>query len=270
MTKNTAILLLILTLLLVAGVFSGFMYLSKIRELSPVVVSEEGITADTVAHETKTHTEESKEFFYNISLQYPEFSEIKNTAAQTKINEDVKSAAFKAAEDFKKEIICSAESKTTAPPCELIVEFKHFEIVSQKILSLGALYYYYTQGAHGSSVYVFSNYNLVDGSTVGWKSVFKDDSPYINAISEYSKKELVKKLTTGEDSLSDEGWITDGTKPTEENYNTNVGFTPDGLIILFQQYQVAAYAAGPQELAIPYAELKSFIDPDGLLGELAK
>ncbi len=270
MTKNTAILLLILTLLLVAGIFSGFMYLSKIKEMSPAVENEEQAQADTVAHETKTHTEESKELFYHVSLQYPEFSGIKNKEVEAKINEDIKNSVFKAAQDFKKEIVCSTESKTAAPPCELIVEFKHFEIVSQKILSVGALYYYYIQGAHGSSVYVFSNYNTADGSAIGWKSVFRSNSDYLNNISEYSKKELVKKLITGEDSFSDEGWIIDGTKPTQENYNSNVGFTPEGLAIAFQEYQVAAYAAGPQTVIIPYAELKSFIEENGLLGELVK
>ena len=45
--------------------------------------------------------------------------------------------------------------------------------------------------------------------------------------------------------------FSDGAKPTPENYAVwNV--SADGLVITFNEYQVAAYAAGPQEVVIPF------------------
>jgi hypothetical protein len=38
------------------------------------------------------------------------------------------------------------------------------------------------------------------------------------------------------------------------------------LLITFDEYQVAAYAAGPQTVVVPYSELKGLIDPQGALG----
>ncbi len=58
--------------------------------------------------------------------------------------------------------------------------------------------------------------------------------------------------------------FTSGAQPTPENYG-NWNITPDGLLITFDEYQVAAYAAGPQEVVVPYTELQSVIDPHGPL-----
>jgi hypothetical protein len=48
--------------------------------------------------------------------------------------------------------------------------------------------------------------------------------------------------------------------PTPENYR-NWNIATDGLMITFDEYQVAAYAAGPQTVVVPYSELQAVIDP---------
>jgi hypothetical protein len=42
------------------------------------------------------------------------------------------------------------------------------------------------------------------------------------------------------------------------------------LLITFDEYQVAPYAAGPQKVAIPYSELRALINPQGPLGKLSQ
>ena len=55
-----------------------------------------------------------------------------------------------------------------------------------------------------------------------------------------------------------------GADPLPDNYRTwNIAV--DGLVITFDAYQVAAYAAGPQIVTIPYMELQAIIDPSGPL-----
>jgi hypothetical protein len=37
--------------------------------------------------------------------------------------------------------------------------------------------------------------------------------------------------------------------------------TSDGLLVTFNEYQVAPYASGPQTVIAPYAQLKGLISP---------
>ncbi|MFS8085155.1 MAG: RsiV family protein, partial [Acidobacteriota bacterium] len=53
------------------------------------------------------------------------------------------------------------------------------------------------------------------------------------------------------------------------NYKAWV-ITKKGLWIVFDPYQVASYAAGPQTVLVPYSVLKDIIKPDGPVAALAK
>jgi hypothetical protein len=59
----------------------------------------------------------------------------------------------------------------------------------------------------------------------------------------------------------------DGASPADVNYR-NWNITPDGLLITFDEYQVAPYAAGPQEIEVPYIALVGWIDMEGVLGRI--
>jgi hypothetical protein len=55
-----------------------------------------------------------------------------------------------------------------------------------------------------------------------------------------------------------------GAGPLEKNFSV-FNITKDGLLITFTTYQVASYADGPQEVFIPYRELKDYLNPEGIL-----
>jgi hypothetical protein len=107
------------------------------------------------------------------------------------------------------------------------------------------------------------NYNLEKGADVSLVGLFLPNTDYLQAISTYCIAQL-KTRGFGFDDL-----ITQGAAPTPDNYRS-WNITPDGLLITFDEYQVAAYAAGPQTVTVPYSELKSLIDPNGLLGVFVK
>lgn len=118
---------------------------------------------------------------------------------------------------------------------------------------------WYTAGAaHPNSYSRTLSYDLSKGKVLTLAELFKIDAPYLEALSAYSVKVLTEKGTL---------LFPDGAEPTEENYK-NWNLTPDGLLITFDDYQVAPHAAGPQQVIIPYAELTDIIDPDGVLGPL--
>jgi len=56
----------------------------------------------------------------------------------------------------------------------------------------------------------------------------------------------------------------EGALPAPENYQ-RWNITPDGLLISFDEYTVAPYAAVPQAVLVSYEVLKQLIDPGGLL-----
>jgi hypothetical protein len=55
-----------------------------------------------------------------------------------------------------------------------------------------------------------------------------------------------------------------GADPTPENYQ-RWNLADDGFLVTFDVYQVAAYAAGPQTVTIPYADLRPVSNPNGVL-----
>ena len=68
--------------------------------------------------------------------------------------------------------------------------------------------------------------------------------------------------------LSDD-MIQSGASARADNYKA-WAITKKGLWITFDPYQVAAYAAGPQYVLVPYSALKDIIKPDGPVAALAK
>jgi len=106
------------------------------------------------------------------------------------------------------------------------------------------------------------NYDLASGRELALEDFFLPNSNYLEAVSKYCIAELSKQPFF-------EGPFTEGANPSLENYR-NWNITPDGLMITFDTYQVGPGAAGPQSVTVPYAELKSLIDPQGPLASFAQ
>jgi len=122
---------------------------------------------------------------------------------------------------------------------------------------------FYSDGAaHPGLNSVTLNYNLGQGKELALADLFLPNSNYLETISNYCIAELSKQ------PFFDSSFAA-GAEPTLENYR-NWNITPDGLLITFDEYQVAPYAAGPQKVAISYSELRALINPQGPLGKLSQ
>jgi hypothetical protein len=111
------------------------------------------------------------------------------------------------------------------------------------------------QTAHPYHYTITYTYDLAGNRPLALSDLFQPGSAYLERIA----TEAVEQLTAREILLFPEGAI-----PTEENYR-NWNITPEGLLITFDEYQVAPYAAGPQTVTIPYSELADLINPAGPL-----
>jgi hypothetical protein len=108
-------------------------------------------------------------------------------------------------------------------------------------------------GTHSRTV----TYDLEAGKDIQMAQLFVAGTDYLQRIANYCIAQLSSRDIAFDPSSS-------GAKPLSENYG-NWNITKDGLLITFDEYQVAAYAAGAQEVAIPFPEMLAVIDPTGPL-----
>jgi len=118
---------------------------------------------------------------------------------------------------------------------------------------------YFDGAAHPNSYSLTFNYDLAAGQQLNLHQLFLPGSDYLGPIATYCKTQLASR---------DIAYFEGGAEPVLENYR-NWNITSDGLLISFDPYQVAAYAAGPQTVLIPYAELIAIIDPAGPLAGIS-
>jgi hypothetical protein len=117
----------------------------------------------------------------------------------------------------------------------------------------------YTGGAHPYPYTISVNYDLNTSHLLTLDELFTPGADYLTLVANEAKTRL-----------ETEGYLDfpEGAEPTLDNYQV-WNITPDGLLINFDVYQVAPYAAGPQTVTIPYAALADIIDPVGPIGDLA-
>ncbi len=136
-----------------------------------------------------------------------------------------------------------------------------YELLSSpgNLLSLKFEIYIYIEGAAHPSTYSRTvTYDLETGADIHLDQFFLFGSDYLETIANYCIAQLQTR------NIGFEAF-TAGAEPVPENYG-NWNITPDGLLITFDEDQVAAHAAGPQLVVIPYTELQAVIDPSGPLG----
>lgn len=97
--------------------------------------------------------------------------------------------------------------------------------------------------------------NFIKGQQVKLGDLFLPGADYLKSISQLCSKEITAK------DISDAKWIKDGTAPVTDNYNV-WSFTPEGIDIIFDSYQVAAYVYGEQTVSIPLSKLSALIKPE--------
>lgn len=114
--------------------------------------------------------------------------------------------------------------------------------------------------AHPYHTHRVFNYNLTKNKLLSLGDLFKPKTDYLKMIAEYSRKQLLEKST--DQSIVE--MIKQGTQVNAKNFQ-NWNIQNDTLLITFDEYQVAPYVNGPQEVEIPYSALKNIIDKDSVI-----
>jgi hypothetical protein len=117
----------------------------------------------------------------------------------------------------------------------------------------------YADGAAHPYHYTLTlNYDLEQGNKLSLKDLFPKDSNHLELIARYCVVELSKR------DIGFYGGFQQGAEPTTDNYR-NWNVAQDGILITFNEYQVAPYAAGAQTVLVPYGELTILINRQGPL-----
>lgn len=124
--------------------------------------------------------------------------------------------------------------------------------VTEDQASFAFTIYEYTGGAHGITQTIGKNYVRPSGTEITLTDVFSQESDYLQVLSEKSKAQLEETLP----SIFEEG-----IEPRKENFNSFF-LGENEIVFYFQPYQVAPYAAGPQEVTFAYEELSDVLASD--------
>lgn len=116
--------------------------------------------------------------------------------------------------------------------------------------------YVFTGGAHGMPIGAYLVLDRQTGEPIPPEGLFEAGGDWLSLLSKRAFEVLRERdlLTTDGD------WLRTGTAPDPANYQ-HLFPGPDGLVITFLPYSVAPYAAGIQEVLIPYAELDGLLNP---------
>ena len=222
----------------------------------------------TVSVVPKVIKEVVKQKLYTVNAEYPQIDGDSrfigfNREARAMITKDV--SAFKAAETDTSEA-GDLPAETQNSTMEIGYDFHY---ATDNLISVAFTEGSYSRGAaHGSSVTQVLNYDVKNAKKLALADLFTPKSKHLSVISTYCQKEL-KERAKKPDAMILDDLIGSGAGPQADNYRA-WSITKKGLWITFDPYQVAAYAAGPQYILVPYSVLKDIIKPDGPIAMYAK
>lgn len=123
---------------------------------------------------------------------------------------------------------------------------------SAELISIAINSYLDTGGAHGNTHVKFFNFNAQTGK------LYSKDDLIVNA--DELSKVVQKKLKAEIEANSNEESMEDIFFGKEFQLPESIGYSDEGLIILYNPYEIASYAQGIIEFTIPFEEVSIFLN----------
>lgn len=193
---------------------------------------------------------------YTIKAQVPFLQGLDDVRVQN-FNTYLKQIATSEMDAFREGTVANSPTPPIAGGSSFDLQY---EVTGQRgeVWSIKYSISFYADGAaHPGHYSITINYDLANGREITLDELFISGSNYLQVISDACKAELSTRFV---DFGSD--FFSAGADPLPENF-TRWNLSNDGLVITFDEYQVAPYAAGPQVVIIPFSALQSVINPSG-------
>jgi hypothetical protein len=222
--------------------------------------------------------ENNKKLKYEVDAEYPQLTGSTDPNFE-KFNQAARGLVLKKVAEFKKESAVPASEPSpdvaNVPADESIgsdisvgyrVALARDDLISVEFVISS----YFAGTPHPNSSTAVVNFDLKNGKLLKLADLFLPGSKYLQKLSSYCIEALDKRAKEqGADGMLEDQWIERGAGPDLKNFNSWT-ITRKGIDITLDPYQVAAYAAGPQQVSVPYAALKEIIKPDGPVGQFVK
>ncbi len=116
---------------------------------------------------------------------------------------------------------------------------------SKDIISIAITSYTNTGGAHGNLTISILNFNAKTGERITNTQLFKNEAAFKSVAKTYFNNAVKDKTLL----FSDQTF----TLPA------NIGYSEDGLILLYNTYEIAPYSSGIIEFTIPYTQINALL-----------
>lgn len=192
---------------------------------------------------------------YTVNVNYPVLT-MPDANKAMNINKRIKELADNQANAFIKDI--------TPREADQVASFMEsdyrFYLISENFISLNLNFStYYSGAAHPMTYSVPFNYEVDRDKELFLDEIFKPSADYLKYIADYCQLDLADKL--GADLFNE------GLSQDKVNFSLFV-LNPESIIFLFDPYQVASYAAGPQQTEVFYYQLTDVINEQGAIPRL--
>jgi hypothetical protein len=242
---HTQLIITLIGLVLIAG---AIWYVNKgQRVTNPAPVSTD-TTSQWPSKEITKQTISEENQYYTISAAYPQTGSDRITRELQAFVED-QIAQFKSDTAW---VTDPSLDSAAAGSLSLSVDYR--EVVSSYADTYVFTVSTYTGGAHGLQVTRTFAYDKL-GTPIALNTLFANPDTGLAKVAAFVQGELTKK------DISDPQWIKDGAAATAENYQSFI-ISDEGVTFVFDPYQVAPYAAGTQNILVPFAVFKPLANPE--------
>lgn len=120
----------------------------------------------------------------------------------------------------------------------------------------------FTGGAHGLLINKYKVVDLTNGKLIGLKDIFKQNSAEKLKLILNNQIRIKHELPANK-KLSAAGFFTDTIQPTENFY-----IMRSGIGFYYNNYEIAPYSAGHNDVFITYDALREILDPEGVIARI--
>lgn len=189
---------------------------------------------------------------YVIDVAYPVVGNLPQIA-RGKINSSIEKTADTFMRDFADNVILLAVSPAALDE-ESTLNVTY--VVKQPVHGIVGVVFeleeYVRGAAHPNTRIVTKNYSITTGDEIALKDLFKEGAHYLSLVGGLATEQL--NALFRQEGIGD--WFREGARGTIENYD-RFYLVNEGLVIVFDPYQVAPYARGTVTVTIPFADIAS-------------
>ncbi len=198
------------------------------------------------------------EVVFTYSVHYPQYLTPMTVPSLTEINTYYKQQAQYLVRSITpqlyKDAVADYESRTPrADPFPTYEFLRTFDTTYGQdcVISVYFDTYQFTGGAHGTTVRTADTWDARRARRIPLSSLFPQGTDYVARI-----QAAVLERITLQQQQDGAFYFDDAAALVVQYFNENSFYlTPEALVVFYQQYELAPYAAGIPTFAIPYAEV---------------